>query len=376
MTAKLALKKLTASDLTLFEWQFRNLGVGNQKAINLNANVFVEQLFPAIDEATRNSDGKLPLDLWIYGPGGAGALNLQRKIIKGGAYKNWRLNGEFIVNPLEAPDRFNALSADDYVFFAFNGDVVPSNATAVFVARAITGDLGLHSICDSFGLSGRNTMVALDDAAISNIVTRAGLSGDHPLASLTLAEELKDASLGSAPAIRRLLRSGRTPQLSAAALRKAREAADEMGRQGEELVAQYLERQKISGQIFDYEWTSNSNAVAPFDFLIRTEIHASERVDVKSTGGPFNREFHVSLAELQEMADATSPYRIYRVYEVKDEGAKLRISNEMNLLAQSIILSTGGLPQGVTIDAVSISPAGVGFEGEMSLVRAAEEDSQ
>ena len=66
MTSKLALKQLTASDLTLFEWQFRHLDVGGQKSINLNANVFVDQLFPAIGEATRGT-GRIPsrlMDIW------------------------------------------------------------------------------------------------------------------------------------------------------------------------------------------------------------------------------------------------------------------------------------------------------------------------
>src|SRR5438874_2342968 len=99
MTSKLALKRLTASDLTFFEWQFRHLGVGGQKSINLNADVFVDRLFPAVSEATRPT-GRIPIDLWIFGPGARSSINLQRKIIKGGTYKNWRLDGEFVVNPL------------------------------------------------------------------------------------------------------------------------------------------------------------------------------------------------------------------------------------------------------------------------------------
>ena len=46
MINKLALKRLTASDLTLFEWHFNYRNAGNQKAINLNADVFKDQLYP------------------------------------------------------------------------------------------------------------------------------------------------------------------------------------------------------------------------------------------------------------------------------------------------------------------------------------------
>ena len=44
MVDRIVLKRLTASDLTFFKSLFRTLSAGNQKAINLNADVFVEQL--------------------------------------------------------------------------------------------------------------------------------------------------------------------------------------------------------------------------------------------------------------------------------------------------------------------------------------------
>ena len=41
-----AVKKLTRSDLTFFEHQFRRQNAGNQESMNLNANVFVDLIFP------------------------------------------------------------------------------------------------------------------------------------------------------------------------------------------------------------------------------------------------------------------------------------------------------------------------------------------
>ena len=61
MSRKLALKRLTASDLTFFEWHFRNHNAGNQKAINLNADVFVEELFRALPEVSIETRGKIPI---------------------------------------------------------------------------------------------------------------------------------------------------------------------------------------------------------------------------------------------------------------------------------------------------------------------------
>ena len=119
MMDKLALKRLTASDLTFFEWQFKNRNAGNQKAINLNADVFSNQLYPALEAIARDRQDKLGVDLWIVGPAAAEPVNLQRKIIKGASYKNWRLDGEFVHNPYDMPERFNMLEAGDIALFGW-----------------------------------------------------------------------------------------------------------------------------------------------------------------------------------------------------------------------------------------------------------------
>ena len=122
MISKLAAKRLTASDLTFFEWQFKNRNAGNQKAINLNADVLTGQLYPALDAIVKQHDNKLGVDLWIAGPDAAERVNLQRKIIKGNAYKNWRLDGEFVYNPEGGHERFNVLEPGDIALFALRGN--------------------------------------------------------------------------------------------------------------------------------------------------------------------------------------------------------------------------------------------------------------
>ena len=122
MPAKLAIKKLSASDLTFFEWHFRHNNAGNQKAINLNADIFIKELYPSLpDNPSINNKSRLPIDLYIYGPGSSPELNLQRKITKQVSYKNWRLNGEFVNDP-ESPERFKPLEKGDFVVFEFAGE--------------------------------------------------------------------------------------------------------------------------------------------------------------------------------------------------------------------------------------------------------------
>lgn len=369
--SKLALKRLTGSDLTLFEWRF---GGGDQKSINLNANVFVDQLFPTIAEATRGSRW-IPLNLWIFGPGNRAGINLQRKIIKSVTSQNWLLGGEIIKNPLEDPDRFNPLLPDDYVIFSFEGDMIPSSAVALFVAQSVPEDMSLHAALTELGLSGRDTMRALDEDRIAQIIARAQLPEDHPLVSFVLTNELQEAALGDAAATERLLRRARAPNVSIEALRRARERADEIGRLGEELVAIHLERQKALGIIGSFEWVSETNAVAPMDFRVSPIAGPAERIDAKTTNGPFDRPMHVSLSELKEMAaESGGPYRIYRVFAADAEGARLRISANLKDFAQGVLGCLVALPSGITVDAVSVDPGRILFDDEVALTSADEDD--
>ena len=148
MSEKLALKRLTASDLTFFEWHFKNRNAGNQKAINLNADVFAGRLYPAVEAVARQSQNKLGVDLWIGGPGAASPHNYQRKIIKGAAYKNWRLDGEVVYNPETDPERFNGLRPGDLALLGFDGDLVPNTMHLVLVAKSAPEDSELFTRLD------------------------------------------------------------------------------------------------------------------------------------------------------------------------------------------------------------------------------------
>ena len=364
MKVKLALKRLTEADMSLFEWQFGALG---QRAICLNETIFVGQFFPAIREATRGNRW-IPVDLWIFGPGYRPVINLQRKLIRNIGNADLRLGGELIKNPLDEPDRFNALVPGDYAFFLFEGDVIPSSATVLFVSSGNPDDATLHGTLGRFGLSGRDSMRALEENEVSRIFALAQLPENHPLASFVLTDELREAAIGSAAAAERLLRRARAPAVSAEALRRAREQAEAIGRLGEELVAEYLEQLRKGGIISAFEWVSEINAVAPMDFRVHPVEGPGERIDVKATTGAFDRPVHVSYSELREMAaQSEGPYRIYRVFEADGSRAKLRISEDLGAFARNVIAALSSLPPGTVVDAVSVDPTGITFESAVGL---------
>ena len=226
MQRKLAVKRLTASDLTLFEWQFRNRNAGNQKSINLNANVFVNQLFPSLLEASADSSGRIPLDLYIYGPGHSGSHNLQRKILKGTAYKNWRLDGEFIGNPDNEPTRYNILKPGDFAVFDFQGRIAPVSAKMILASQSAPED---RIICRGLAsLLGGESMVAVNQAQLQKIGDRLH-DDEHPFHELTLDAELEDAALGGVQGATTLRRRQATRSVGRAELQRARKMAEEIG---------------------------------------------------------------------------------------------------------------------------------------------------
>jgi hypothetical protein len=150
---KLALKRLTKSDLTIFEWHFRNRNAGNQKSINLNADVFVNELYPAVPRLALTNGNEMPVSVGIFGPGVKTELPLARKIIKGAAYKNWRLNGEFIFKPAGDPERFNVLLPGDLAVMEFAGEVQPTSLRMFLLASDLRSDAGVRArlneiLCD------------------------------------------------------------------------------------------------------------------------------------------------------------------------------------------------------------------------------------
>ncbi len=365
MNRKLAIKTLTASDLTLFEWQFRNRNAGNQKAINLNADVFTGTLFPSLPEIADARQGRLPIDLFIYGPGVAGEYNLQRKIVKHGTYKNWRLDGEFIFNPVDNNERFNSLQPNDFVIFEFIGDVFPTAAKALFLSREIVEDRNLHAYCAARVATSR--MVAIRESELHDMISNATPVDAHPIYELMLSADLEDAVFNGEEGVSRLLSRPSGRRMSHIDLEQARERAGDTGMRGEDLVNVEFEKQVANGLLKGFEWVSSYNAISPFDFVITENSEEQVLLDVKTTKGEFSRRIHISVNELKAMATDSRRYDLYRVYELDDNCANLRISRDLRTFAISVLESLSDLTPGVSIDSISVPTDLLNFESAIEL---------
>jgi hypothetical protein len=136
-----AVKRLTMSDLTLFARQYRKSqeaarargqGGSKQKGINMNADVFVDIVFPLARGNGEKRRFLIPVS--FYGPGlRSEPQTVTRKVISaGGGAKNWRLNGELVPDPESDPERYENLRPGDLAVFGLEGEAVPTAMTLAF----------------------------------------------------------------------------------------------------------------------------------------------------------------------------------------------------------------------------------------------------
>ena len=365
LKSKIALKRLTASDLTLFEWHFKNRNAGNQKAINLNRKVFIDKLYPSVPEAIQERGGRIPLDLTIFGPGIKPSINLQRKIIKFKTYKNWRLDGEFIYNPAEDPERFNKLRDGDFALIEFSGAVIPVSSRLYLIGRDYPDDVNLYAALDHF-LADKG-METVNNDMLEEIVKTAAVTEDHPIYGLILGDALEEAALGGAEGMERLWSKAVVHHLSPEAFQKAKRNAENVGFQGEEYTNIYFEELQKSKKIKAFTWVSIENAIAPYDFTVIQLDGSSRFVDVKSTTRDFRANIHISLNELRSMAHENNIYDIYRVFSISESSAKLKIASDMKDFAQKVLSVLENLPLGTMADGISVKPDILSFSDEITI---------
>lgn len=86
--------------------------------------------------------------LYILGPGlRTDPHILARKVIAaGGTQKNWRLNGEFVPDPPDDPERYWELTAGDFAIFGFEEqNALPSGIVMVLVSQNELSDASVFA---------------------------------------------------------------------------------------------------------------------------------------------------------------------------------------------------------------------------------------
>lgn len=365
---KMALKRLTHSDLTFFKCYYSSQGdkPSKQKALNLNSNILVDILYPELKNVTGD---KQKVTLHIYGPGMEDVHTLQRKILKSKGSKNWRLNGELVYSPEDNLGRYDCLCPGDIALMGFDGEPIPKTVYIDFISQRTKDDSELHKALESILISPMQTITS---GQLHDIIVRVDVPEYHPVKRFVLDDELIAAAEGSAEAALYVFQhTGK--QMSSEELKRFKQKADDIGRRGEDLVFRYLKGLQACGKIQDFEWTSSENAVAPYDFQITEANGMKRKLDVKSTTSDFSAKFHISRAELITMVESKESYDLYRVYDLEDETGKLRIACDMRIFATEVLHSLHDLPAGVEIDSISCRPEQLSFSDPVDLYSESDE---
>lgn len=355
---RVAIKQLTASDLTFFAAHFHKPEQrSKQKAINLNADVFVTRFYPGL----RDRFTELHFGLTIVGPNAAPPYILSRKAIRSEGAKNWRLNGELINDPSDQPNRFDDLTAGDIAILAFEGSDVPQHVTLVLISGTSDSEL-FSAVSQVVQFKGRQTMHPLRESNLRYLLddTREVYTDFHPLEPLLTAESVEEAIYGSAQTRESVVQSnGRGAAVSPESIRRQAIAAGETGQLGEEIFERWLVNAGHSTE--EFEWVSKIHGRAAFDFEVMhphwEAVEDSLYVDVKATRGPHESPFHMCVAELR-WASMNSSYRIARVSSLATQPAEIRILGDVSEVATSILeVFDTKLPGEVRVDSVEISPS-------------------
>lgn len=377
MARNISLKRLTASDLTFFEPHYRNTAGTKQKAINLDADVFVNLLFPALPRRLGMMRDRVIISLSIFGPAAAGAHNVTRKILK--QQKNWRLNGELIVNPPEEPGRYDVLQRGDFAILAFADELEPSAASMYLVSQS--NDPILHSALQaSFGsqFSARRGMRALSPSVLGEFLRAVPLPAGHPIFDLIDDDLLEDAAQGGEDGVQRLQLHRRGRGVSREELLRAKSSAEYIGRFGEEVLKASFDGNRLQlsyllgtpvppAMVGSLVWESDVNAISPFDFRLDVDGSPRRLLEVKSTRGDFSNPLHISLAELRELAYGTLPYDIVRIYGLNEMTARMRICRNPRPFALDLMRWVDAAPQGTRVDSMTIDPTSLEFCEELEL---------
>ena len=348
-----ALKILRASDLTLFKSQLKNFAT-NQKAINLNRTVFVDQFYPGLANVDHQ---RLEVSLDLRGPGGLGTATHARNatIIK--SHKNWRLDGRMIEEPPEGP-RYDSLVEGDLAIIGFEGSPAPTRVTVVLVSQVQEFGLwgALKNACAS---SGQASMKALGAVELAEL---AGVPGGENLSAFLPAGTVEDALYGPTAS---QVGDGRGAAIAPETVLAQAGSASDTGRLGEEIFADWLATTGHPSS--EFEWVAATHARASFDFLVdgpRWEGNSGgpTHVDVKTTRGDASAKVHMSIAEVRFAAERPG-YRIARVSSLTQESARIAILAGVSSACQAIRDALdGALPDGVGVDSVNLAPVALDIE--------------
>ncbi len=357
---KLALKKLKGSDLSFFKSYFSKHPQTKQKGFNLDTKLLEGEFYPGLKDRLNPLPKKaVHVDLTLMGPGLSPAYTLARKI-KIDA-KNLRLNGELVHDPDDQPGRFDVLGEDDFALFEFGGNPLPDVVSAVLIAARHIEDAALHQHLQLMLPRKTDSMCVVTEDVLNAFIEAALPAEGHPIRDWLSADLLEGVAVGDSAAVEVINKRRAGRGMTAEALKNAKAAAEKTGELGEELLDIFLAEGGLS-HLESHNWTSQENAISPFDFLVRMTDGQIRHLDAKSTAAKFETPLYLSTAEIRHALSSDVPYDIFRLYEVNDDGANIRIARDIKKNLVELQIALQALPKGVRVDSLAFEPKFFNFE--------------
>ncbi|MCB9739821.1 MAG: hypothetical protein H6747_11175 [Deltaproteobacteria bacterium] len=145
----------------------------------------------------------------------------------------------------------------------------------------------------------------------------------------------------------------------------------EVGRKGESLVAQHLAVAVSRGHYDSYDWVSKRDPTSDHDFMA---VKGQKRlmIEVKSAAQEFDRPFHMSMREVEALADRSRATHaaIWRIANIAGEApTMLQLKNDdLRAWTASIIDWSKSLPAGVNATGFKVVPNCIVSEGAVGRV--------
>lgn len=371
---KLALKKLKASDLSFFKSYLTKHPQTKQKGLNLDLRVMQGQFFPSLKALLEPLDKMAAhVDLTMFGPGMASAHSLARKVKRDA--KNIRLNGEIVDSPVDQPGRYDVLAPGDFAIMEFVGAALPRAVSVVLIAAGHREDSSVHSALQPFLPFPDDSMKTLSEDDLRSVVNIADPSVDHPIRDWLDTDLLEEVGQGDATAAETLNKRRPGRGLSPSDFKASKDSAERTGRLGEELLDQFLRSPGLP-DVLSYEWVAQTNAISPFDFRLGAEGDGERHADAKSTSGKFENPIYLSIAEVRHAVEDGVPYDIFRLYDVKETSAFLKIAKDVGPRLALVLTSLKGMPAGVRVDSLSFDPLFFDFDSETYCLEVAVDDDE
>lgn len=137
-------------------------------------------------------------------------------------------------------------------------------------------------------------------------------------------------------------------------IEKANELFRRTGREGESLVAEYLDMLKFNKQITEFCWMNKDRESGyPYDFSIQSNDQLIIHADVKSTAYKFEQPMIFSNQEIAFIVKVPN-YQIFRVYDLSEQHKHLRICENSKLYVPNLHSCINGFQESLSTHQASV----------------------